>query len=36
MAKERSQYSDEETRRRFEKIVKAALNTAPKPLKSMI
>jgi hypothetical protein len=29
------QYSEQETQRRFEKLVKAALNTPPKPLKSM-
>jgi len=34
MAKESSRYSDQETQRRFERAVKAALNTPPKPLKS--
>jgi hypothetical protein len=29
------QYSEQETERRFEKLVDAALRTAPKPLKSM-
>jgi hypothetical protein len=29
------QFSAEESQRRFEKLVKAALNTPPKPLKSM-
>lgn len=29
------QYSDQEAQQRFEKLVKAALNTRPKPLKSM-
>jgi hypothetical protein len=29
------QYSDLETQQRFDKLVKAALNTKPKPLKSM-
>jgi hypothetical protein len=33
MAKESSRYSDQETQRRFEKAVKAALNTPPKPRK---
>jgi hypothetical protein len=28
-------YSEAETQRRFEKLVRAALNTKPKPLKSM-
>jgi hypothetical protein len=29
------QYSEIETQRRFEKLVRRALNTKPKPLKSM-
>jgi hypothetical protein len=29
------QYSEQETQRRFERLVKSALNTSPKPLKSM-
>jgi hypothetical protein len=29
------QYSQQEAQQRFEKLVKAALNTRPKPLKSM-
>jgi hypothetical protein len=29
------QYSEQETQRRFERLVRAALNTKPKPLKSM-
>jgi len=29
------QYSEQETQRRFEKLVKSALNTRPKTLKSM-
>jgi hypothetical protein len=29
------QYSEQEAQRRFEKLVKSALNTRPKPLKSM-
>jgi hypothetical protein len=29
------QYSEHEAQQRFEKLVKAALNTRPKPLKSM-
>jgi hypothetical protein len=29
-------YTEQETRQRFEKLVKAALNTRPKPLKSMV
>lgn len=29
------QYSEPEAQQRFEKLVKAALNTRPKPLKSM-
>ena len=36
MAKgDNDQYSEQEAQRRFEKLVKAALNTRPKPLKSM-
>jgi hypothetical protein len=29
------QYSEPETQQRFERLVKSALNTRPKPLKSM-
>jgi hypothetical protein len=29
------QFSEQETQQRFEKLVKAALNTRPKPLKTM-
>jgi len=29
------QYSDAETQQRFEQLVRSALNTRPKPLKSM-
>jgi hypothetical protein len=29
------QYSEQEAQQRFQKLVKAALNTRPKPLKSM-
>jgi hypothetical protein len=29
------QYSEQESQRRFEKLVRAALNTCPKPLKTM-
>ena len=36
MARESWQYSDEETQHRFEKVVKAALNTPPKPIKRII
>jgi hypothetical protein len=36
MAKhEEKHYSERETQQRFEKLVRAALNTKPKPLKSM-
>lgn len=28
-------YSEQETKKRFERLVKSALNTRPKPLKSM-
>ena len=36
MAKpEKDQYSDSEAKQRFERLVKAALNTPPKPLKSV-
>jgi hypothetical protein len=35
MAKESSRYSEQETQRRFEKAVKAALNTPPKLRKSI-
>jgi hypothetical protein len=31
----KAEYSDQETQQRFEKLVRAALNTRPKPLKSM-
>jgi hypothetical protein len=30
-----SEFSEQETQQRFEKLVRAALNTKPKPLKSM-
>jgi hypothetical protein len=33
--KNQDQYSEQETQQRFERLVKAALNTRPKPLKSM-
>jgi hypothetical protein len=29
------EYSEQETQQRFEKLVRSALNTRPKPLKSM-
>jgi len=32
---EGDQFSEEETQQRFEKLVKAALNTRPKPLKDV-
>jgi hypothetical protein len=35
MAKEQDQYSEQETQQRFEKLVKAALNTKTKTLKAM-
>jgi hypothetical protein len=35
MAKHDENYTEEETQQRFEKLVRAALNTSPKPLKSM-
>jgi hypothetical protein len=35
MAKEPARYSDQETQRRFEKAVKAALHTPPKPRKGI-
>jgi hypothetical protein len=35
MKRDRDQYSDEEAQRRFRATLKAALNTPPKPLKSM-
>jgi tRNA splicing endonuclease len=35
-AQDGDQYSEQEAQRRFEKLVKAALNTRPKPLKSMV
>jgi hypothetical protein len=31
-----TQYSEQETQQRFEKLVKRALNTPPKTLKSMV
>jgi hypothetical protein len=33
---ERDQYSEQETQQRFENLVRAALNTRPKPLKMML
>jgi hypothetical protein len=33
--KPQDQYSDEEAQQRFQAALKGALNTAPKPLKSM-
>ena len=33
--RDNEQYGDAETQQRFEKLVRAALNTKPKPLKSM-
>ena len=33
--KNQDQYSDQEAQQRFEKLVKSALNTKPKTLKSM-
>jgi hypothetical protein len=33
--KDSEQYSERETQRRFEKLVRRALNTKPKPFKSM-
>jgi hypothetical protein len=33
--KDNYQYSEAETQQRFEKLVRAALNTRPKPLKTM-
>ena len=33
--KPEDQYSEQETQRRFDKLVRAALNTNPKPLKTM-
>lgn len=33
--KQPDQYSDREAQQRFEKLVRRALNTPPKPLKSM-
>jgi hypothetical protein len=35
MRKNDEQYSEQETQQRFEKLVKAALNTPPKTRKSM-
>jgi len=34
-SKDDDQYSKAETQQRFEKLVQSALNTRPKPLKSM-
>jgi len=34
-SREGDQFSETETQQRFEKLVKAALNTRPKPLKDM-
>jgi hypothetical protein len=33
--REGDQYSEQETQQRFDKLVRAALNTKPKPLKTM-
>jgi hypothetical protein len=33
--KDRPDYSEQETEQRFNKLVRAALNTKPKPLKAM-
>ena len=33
--KQNEQYGEQETQQRFEKLVRQALNTKPKPLKSM-
>jgi hypothetical protein len=33
---EPAKYTEQETRQRFEQLVKATLNTQPKPLKSMV
>jgi hypothetical protein len=33
--REGDQYSEQETQQRFDKLVRAALNTRPKPLKTM-
>jgi hypothetical protein len=35
MPKQSDAYTQQETQRRFEGLVKAALNTPPKPIKSM-
>ena len=35
MAKDTTRYTDEEVQRRFEKLVRTALNTPPKPMKKM-
>jgi hypothetical protein len=35
MTKPNDRYSEEETQKRFMQSLKAAMNTAPKPLKSM-
>jgi hypothetical protein len=35
MRKDLEQFSDQETEQRFNKLVRAALNTRPKPLKTM-
>jgi hypothetical protein len=36
ISKSEGQYSEEEAQRRFKKTLKAALNSPPKPLKSMV
>jgi hypothetical protein len=33
--RDNEQYSEQEAQQRFERLVKSALNTRPKPLKSM-
>jgi hypothetical protein len=35
MKKNQDQFSEQETQQRFDKLVRAALNTKPKPLKTM-
>jgi hypothetical protein len=35
VARDEDQYSEQETQQRFAKLVRAALNTKPKPLKTM-
>ena len=35
VAKDTTRYTDEEAQRRFEKLVRTALNTPPKPMKKM-